>query len=163
EQLAWLARRGTVQDFPARATVFAEGEPAEGFFMLLSGTLALSRRVQQDDVETNRTDQRGVYMGATQAYLPEDPAVPRTYTASMRGKLGMLADGRIAPEQLRSLTQLVESMIERAAKAPELTALQTSDREDELGEWLDAHHVRAGWDLAPVFVAGGIDVECLEE
>ena len=23
--------------------------------------------------------------------------------------------------------------------------------------------MRAGWDLAPVFVAGGIDVECLEE
>src|SRR4029450_5781631 len=37
----------------------------------------------QDDVETVRTDQRGVYMGATQAYLPEDRAVARTYLATM--------------------------------------------------------------------------------
>jgi len=29
EQLGWLAEKGSVQSFPAGATVFAEGDPAE--------------------------------------------------------------------------------------------------------------------------------------
>jgi len=82
EQLDWLAGLGEVREYPTGTTVFAEGEPAEFFFVLLSGTLSLSRRVQQDDVETVRTDQRGVYMGAVQAYLRDD--APKTYTATMR-------------------------------------------------------------------------------
>src|SRR6266511_505028 len=83
EQLGWLARHGTEQSYPAGATVFAEGDPAESFFVLLSGTLALSRKVHQDDLETVRTDQRGVYMGATQAYI-RGGDVPNTYMATMR-------------------------------------------------------------------------------
>ena len=249
DQLTWLAERGTVQTYPAGATVFAEGAPAEAFFVLLSGTLALSRRVQQDEVETIRTDQRGVYMGATQAYLRDDPGVPRTYLATMRAisecqffvlpaadfgtvvrewfpmamhlleglffgmlrshmvvserqrlaalgsltsglmhelnnpaaatvrataalrervagmrhKLAMLADGRIEAEQLRALTHVVEPIIERAAKAPELTPVQAADLEDELTDWLDEHQVAAAWDLAPIFAAGGLDRACLDE
>jgi signal transduction histidine kinase len=247
DQLGRLAAMGTVRAYPAGATVFAEGEPADDFFVLLSGTLALSRRVQGDEVETSRSDQRGIYMGATRAYLRDESTT--TYAASMRAisdaeffvlpadgygavirewfpmaihlleglffgmrasqaivgerqrlsalgsltaglmhelnnpaaatvrataalrervagmrhKLGMIADGRIDPAQLSKLTQLQESAIERAAKAPDLTAMQTTDAEDELGEWLDRHGVTDGWDLAPVFVAGGLDVECLEE
>jgi signal transduction histidine kinase len=249
EQLDWLAAHGSERTFPAGVTVFAEGDPAELFVVLLSGTLALSRRVRDDDVETVRTDQRGVYMGATQAYLRDDPAVVRAYTASMRAvsdctffvlpaedfgtmirewfpmamhlleglffgmrtnqaligerqrlaalgsltsglmhelnnpaaatvrataalrervagmrhKLGMLADGRIPPEQLRALTQLVEPIIERAAKAPELTPVQAGDREDALGDWMDEHGATGGWDLAPLLVTGGLDVDCLDE
>ena len=83
DKLAWLAGQGRVQEYPAGATVFAEGDPAECFYVLLSGTLALSRRVQQDDIETVRTDQRGVYMGATQAYLKDDDT-HRKYPATMR-------------------------------------------------------------------------------
>jgi len=249
EQLAWLARQGTVHEYPAGGTVFAEGDPAEYFYVLLSGTLSLSRRVGQDDVETVRTDQRGVYMGATQAYIRDEAGLERKYMASMRAvsdcrfyvltagdfgnmmrdwfpmaihlleglvfgmrntqavigerqrlaalgsltsglmhelnnpaaatvrataalrdrvgmmrrKLGMLASGKIPAEQLRALTQLVEPIIERAAKAPEMTPMETSDREDELSGWLDAHEVTGGWDLAAVFAGGGLDLACLEE
>jgi signal transduction histidine kinase len=248
-QLAWLAEKGTVREYPARSTVFAEGDPAEYLFVLLSGTLTLSQHVHQDDVETVRTDQRGVYMGAVQAYLRDDAAAGAKYRASMRAitdcaffvltaedfaemvrewfpmalhlleglffgmrnnqavigerqrlaslgsltsglmhelnnpvaatvrataalrervtgmrhKLGMLASGRIPAEQLRALTELVEPILERAAKAPELSPVQTGDREDELADWMDAHGVPDGWNLAPTFVAGGLDVDCLEE
>jgi signal transduction histidine kinase len=247
DQLEWLAGQGSVRSFPAGSTVFAEGDPAEGFFVLLSGTLALSRKVQGDDVETTRTDQRGAYMGATQAYLrdvdggqtylasmraisdceffvlPADAfgtmirdwfpmaihlleglffgmrntqavserqrlsalgsltaglmhelnnpaaatvraaAALRTRVAGMRHKLGMLADGRIDPAQLGKLAQLQEAVIERAVKAPELTAMQASDLEDALADWMDERGVTAGWDLAPVFAAGGVNVDCLAE
>src|SRR5947207_523961 len=62
-------------------------------------------------------------------------AALRERVAGMRQKLGMLADGRIQAEQLRALTQVVEPILEKAAKAPELTPMQASDREDELTGW----------------------------
>jgi signal transduction histidine kinase len=247
DQLAWLASQGGVKEYPAGTTVLAEGDPAEAFFVLLSGTMTLSRRVQQDEVELVRTDQRGVYMGATQAYLRDADAL-RTYTstaraisdctffvlpaadfgttirewfpmaihlleglflgmrnsqalvgererltalgsltaglmhelnnpaaaavrataalrqrvAGMRHKLGMLADGRIPAAQMKALIELQERVIERAAKAPKLTAIEASDREDEVSDWLDRHGATGGWDLAPVLAQGGIDLDCLE-
>src|SRR5688500_10396971 len=83
EQLSWIAEHGCVEHVAAGDLVIAEGEPAEKFFLLLSGTIALTRRVGQDDVQTIRTEQRGVYMGATQAYI-RDEGVERKYMASMR-------------------------------------------------------------------------------
>jgi signal transduction histidine kinase len=248
EQLEWLAEHGCTMRAPAGDYVLREGEPAEKFFVLLSGTISLSRRVGQDEVETTRTEQRGVYMGATQAYLRDD-GVPRNYMASMRAlddseffvleaadfgwlmrtwfpmaihlleglslgmrdrqaavserqrlaalgamsaglmhelnnpaaaasratgalrqrvagmrhKLGMLAAGKLPTAQLDALVELQEEVIERAAKAPALTAMQAADREDELGDWMEGRGVTGGWDLAPVFAQGGLDADCLTE
>src|SRR3954465_9092963 len=83
EQLAWIAEHGCTMHVPAGGLVLREGDPAEQFFVLLSGTIALSRKVGQDDVQTTRTEQRGVYMGATQSYLRDD-GIPRRYMATMR-------------------------------------------------------------------------------
>ena len=83
EQLEWISAHGCTMHMPAGGVVIREGDPAEQFFMLLSGTISLTRKVGQDDIETTRTEQRGVYMGATQAYLRDD-GVPRNYMASMR-------------------------------------------------------------------------------
>jgi signal transduction histidine kinase len=83
EQLEWISNHGCTMHMPAGGLVLREGDPADQFFMLLSGTIALTRKVGQDEVQTVRTEQRGVYMGATQAYLRED-GVPRRYMASMR-------------------------------------------------------------------------------
>ena len=66
----------------SRAWSIAEGDPATCFYVLLEGTLVLSRRVGGDDVEINRTDQRGVYAGACQAYLGD--RVPQVYHNSLR-------------------------------------------------------------------------------
>ena len=83
EQLGWIADHGCTQHVAAGQLVIEEGAPADKFFVLLSGTIALTRRVGQDDVQTTRTEQRGVYMGATQAYI-RDEGVERKYMASMR-------------------------------------------------------------------------------
>jgi signal transduction histidine kinase len=40
--------------------------------------------------------------------------------------------------------------------------MEASDREDEISDWLDDHGVRDGWELAPTFVAAGLDVAWLE-
>ncbi|MGA5304808.1 ATP-binding protein [Nucisporomicrobium flavum] len=248
EQLAWMADHGCTMHAPAGSLVLREGDPAELFVVLLSGTISLSRRVGQDDVQTSRTEQRGVYMGATQAYI-RDEGVERKYMASMRAlddadffvlsaadfgsmmrewfpmaihlleglalgmrstqaaiserqrlvalgalsaglmhelnnpaaaasratgalrqrvagmrhKLGMLAAGKVDPDRLDALVELQEEVIERAAKAPALTAMQAADREDELGDWMDERNVTGGWDLAPVFAQGGLDVQCLDD
>ncbi|MFE4758169.1 ATP-binding protein [Streptomyces mirabilis] len=68
EQLARLCREGRVERFEP-GPVYQEGDPATCFFVLLEGTLVLSRRVGGDDVEINRTSHRGTYMGALQAYM----------------------------------------------------------------------------------------------
>jgi signal transduction histidine kinase len=74
DQLELLAEHGRVRCWPGGAEVFVEGEPATCFFVLLSGAIALSRRIRGDEVEVIRTEQRGVYAGITQAYLVERAA-----------------------------------------------------------------------------------------
>ena len=248
EQLAWIADHGCTMRAPAGSLVVREGDPAEQFFTLLSGTIQLFRTIGGDEVPTSRTEQRGVYMGSTQAYLRDDGVV-RSYMASMRAlddseffvlsaadfgwlmrewfpmaihlleglalgmrdrqavvserqrlaalgalsaglmhelnnpaaaasratgalrqrvagmrhKLAMLAAGKVPPDRLNALVELQEDVIERAAKAPTLTAMQASDREDQLGDWMEEHGVTGAWDIAPVFAQGGIDVDCMVE
>jgi len=62
--------------------LFAEGAPADCFYVLIEGTLVTSRRVGPDDVEVGRTSQRGVYTGAYTAYLGD--RVPQVYQNTVR-------------------------------------------------------------------------------
>jgi signal transduction histidine kinase len=246
DQLDWLIEHGEVVTRKAGETVTAEGDPGTCFYVLLSGTLLLSRNVSGDQVEINRTDHVGSYFGATQAYLSSEraqtaysatvqavtdmrlyqlpaaefgavlndwfpmamhlldglflgmqntqrlvnererllalgslsaglthelnnpaaaavraTAALRERVAGMRHKLAMLANGSIEPQALPDLVKLQEAAVERVAKAPKLGPMEASDAEDELGDWLEAHGVSGGWDLAPTLVAGGLDVEWL--
>jgi len=81
DQLEWLCREGRVEVIPP-GPVYTEGEQAACFYVLLDGTIVLSRRVGADDVEVNRTSDRGVYAGAWQAYLGD--RVPQVYNSSLR-------------------------------------------------------------------------------
>jgi signal transduction histidine kinase len=81
EQLEWLCTEGHIIEVPP-GPVFDEGEPATCFYVLLDGTLTLSRRIGGEDVETTRTDHRGSYAGAWRAFLGDK--VPQVYEASMR-------------------------------------------------------------------------------
>jgi len=69
DQLDWLSERGRVEVRSGGTSVYEEGEDATCFFVLLSGTLSMLRRVEDTEVETVRTNQRGVYSGATQAFV----------------------------------------------------------------------------------------------
>ncbi|MEV4412656.1 ATP-binding protein [Catellatospora sp. NPDC049609] len=79
-QLDWLVEHGRIECIPA-GPIYTEGDEATCFYVLLSGTIALGRLVHGDHVEVSRTDQRGVYAGAMQAYLGE--RVPQRYANSL--------------------------------------------------------------------------------
>jgi signal transduction histidine kinase len=246
-QLDWIRKHSETIEVGSGEIVVAEGEQAGCFYVLLAGTVQMTRVVAGDPVEIVRTDQRGVYFGATQFYLGDQ--VEQTYGASvrtlsecrllalpsrefnevfrrwypmavhllqgmfvgisnsnalvgqrerllalgklsaglthelnnpaaaasraadtlrerlagMRHKLALLAEGRLDRDALKTLTVLQERFVAAGASAPALTALQTGDLEDELADWLDDHDVARAWELAPVFVAGGLRVADLED
>jgi signal transduction histidine kinase len=83
DQLDWLVEHARVEEQPAGTVVSAEGDDATCFYVLLSGEIVLSRNVGGDQVDINRTDYRGSYFGATQAYIDPERAQQK-YAASVR-------------------------------------------------------------------------------
>ena len=246
EQAAHIEEHGRVIRRPAGSDVYTEGDPAECFFVVLAGEVAMLRKIHGDEIEVSRTDRVGVYGGATQAYMENleqvypnsmravsdvellvlpaqvladamkrwfpmamhlldglfiamqktqtvvgererllalgalsaglthelnNPAAAvvrataalRDRITAMRNKLAMIADGRLDGRRLRRLVGLQETAVAWVATAPELSPLQASDAEETLGEWLEEHGIAGGWDLAPTLVAGGVEVEWLEQ
>ena len=246
EQRTWICEHGRLERFEV-GPVFVEGEPAESFFVLVDGEIVMSRRVGPDDVEINRSSQRGVYMGATQSFVqsPEvqdynssvrasrpsvlfvmaaadvatmmrswfpmavhmleglfigmrntqqrvaererllalgslsaglthelnNPAAAavratnslRDRVAHMRHKLEFIASGKMEPATIAALIKFQESAAERVAKAPTLGPVEAGDREDAIADWFDDHDLAHGYDVAPTFVAGGLDLDWLEQ
>ncbi len=246
EQLGRLCSAGRVEMFEP-GPVYTEGDPATCFYVMVEGTVVLSRRVGGDDVEVNRTSQRGVYSGAWQAYLGD--RVPQVYNSSMRvteptrffvlpaetfaevirewfpmalhlleglffgqkstelavnqrerllalgslsaglthelnnpaaaavratatlrervgkmrHKLAIIAQGSYSPEVMANLIDIQERTAERVAKAPTLSPLEASDREDAVTDWLDDHDIQDGWRIAPAFVQAGLDEDWLDQ
>jgi signal transduction histidine kinase len=87
----------------------------------------------------------------------------RERVAGMRRKLAMMAGGTWDRGQLELLIPLQERAVEMVAKAPELGPLEAADREDELADWFDAHGLSGGGEMAPTFVAAGIDTGWLDQ
>jgi signal transduction histidine kinase len=82
----------------------------------------------------------------------------------MRHKLAMVAEAKFTPEALRVLVSIQDEVAEQVAKSKdvELSALETSDREDQIGEWLEDRGIAAAWEYAPTFVEAGLDTDWLE-
>ena len=246
EKLSWLSERGYCESRAQGTAVYIEGEPATCFFVLLSGTVSMHRQVEGTDLETTRTEQRGVYAGATAAYLAEErqtypssllavtdcefwvidaksfgdkvrewfpmamhmleglfvgmrasqviigqrerllslgrlsaglthelnnpasaavraTAALRERVSKMRRKLAHLATSDVDPKALVALTDLQEAAVEKMAKAEQLSPMQVSEAEDEIGDWLDDHGIADAWDLAPALVASGVNTDWLDE
>ena len=248
DQLAWLAERGRVVEYPAGGTIHAEGAPASCFFVLLSGTIAMLSRVQGGEIELFRSDYRGSYTGAFDAYLSERgvpqlyPGTARAITDSrlfelpaadwghavkewfpmaahllagsqiqgyaardtvarherlvalgtvtaglthelnnpvtavvratarlrdmmteMREKVGTMVRSQLPADKLEAIADLAGRALEQRRQAPALSPMETSDREDEMADWLEDHGVASAWDVAPTLVAAGVGVDWLEE
>src|SRR6516164_8576291 len=89
-------------------------------------------------------------------------AALRERVAGMRHKLGMIASGKWDRTTLVTLIRLQEEAADRVPKAQALTPLEAADREDAITDWLDEHGCQEGWQLAPTFVAAGLDTDWLD-
>jgi signal transduction histidine kinase len=86
----------------------------------------------------------------------------RDRLGTLRDRLAAIASGPHDGTMLAELLRLQGAAAEQAAAAPALGPLETSDREDELSDWLDEHEVSEGWELAPTFVQAGISAQWLD-
>jgi signal transduction histidine kinase len=123
--------------------------------------------------QTLSTRERLVALGTVTAGLTHELNNPATAaaraTATLAERLGglwdelaALAGGGLDGGRLAELAALVrEAAGGRAGQAP-LSPLEASDREDELGGWLEEHGVAGPWELAPPLVAAGVDSGWLE-
>ncbi len=83
--------------------------------------------------------------------------------AGLWDQLAVLTHGELATGQLAGLVDLVRQALGRRAELAPLSPLQASDREDELGGWLEEHGVAGAWDLTSPLVAAGVDAGRLEQ
>ena len=123
--------------------------------------------------QTVSTRERLVALGTVTAGLthelnnPATAAARATATLSERlaglwEELAGLAGSGLDADGLAALAGLVRQASDgRAGQAP-LSPLEASDREDELGGWLEEHGVARAWELAPPLVAAGVDTGWLE-
>jgi signal transduction histidine kinase len=123
--------------------------------------------------QTLSTRERLVALGTVTAGLTHELNNPATATAraaatlaerleGLWDELAALAGGGLADGQLAELIGLVRQAVAgRAGQAP-LSPLEASDREDELGGWLEEHGVPGAWELAPPLVAAGVGTGWLE-
>jgi signal transduction histidine kinase len=246
DQLAWLHERARVVEYKPGAVIHQEGTTSTCFFVLLTGQLAMSRRIQGGEIELFRSDYRGSYTGAFTAYLADNapkvylstaravthtrflelPAVEfgqairdwfpmaahlldgagtqgqaasetierherllalgsvtaglthelnnpvaavmratstlRERLAGLRTAIGRLARAGLTQAELQAIADLAGRVLDDRDDVPGLSALQISDREDELANWLDDHEVVTDWDMAPTLVAAGVSLGWLE-
>src|SRR6478735_4157191 len=122
---------------------------------LLEGLFLGTRRAQDMIVQRERL----LALGSLSAGLTHElnnPAAAavratsalRERVAGMRHKLAYLAKKDIDPTLLEKLIDVQEALVKQVAAAPKLTAMQQSDREDEVGDWFEDHGIDQGWDLA---------------
>jgi signal transduction histidine kinase len=114
EQLDWLSSQGYVKRWSAGDTVYAEGDAATCFFVLLEGTLSMHRQVENTEVETVRTNQRGVYSGATQAFLHSDEPY-RTSVRSVTDTTFWVIDAEPFGDAIRAWFPMAMHMLEGLA------------------------------------------------
>ncbi|MEU0093547.1 ATP-binding protein [Kribbella sp. NPDC006257] len=81
EQLGWLSREGHVEAVDD-GIVFSEGDEATCCYLLLTGGIRMCKLSHGEEVEINRSTQRGVYAGAVTAFLGADER--KNYNATMR-------------------------------------------------------------------------------
>jgi signal transduction histidine kinase/predicted CoA-binding protein len=68
----------------------------------------------------------------------------------------------LSEAQESRLAELDELALQRARQPVNLGALDRSDREEQIEDWLAGHEIEAGWDLAPTLVRLGYQEEQLQ-
>ncbi len=88
-------------------------------------------------------------------------ALLKEQVAALEPLAQRLASRPWSPAEVALLRQLGAVTGKSDQVTRDLDALARSDREDDVGRWLDAHGVARAWELAPVLVDRGVNVEML--
>jgi signal transduction histidine kinase len=136
---------------------------------LLEGLMFGTKSAQEAIGQRERLLALGSLSAGLTHELNNPAAAAARATGALRDRLGTLRDrlagiaaGPHDGTMLAELLRLQGEAAQQAASAPALSPLETSDREDELSDWLDEHDVTNGWELAPTFVQAGISSQWLE-
>jgi signal transduction histidine kinase len=111
-QLDWLSEHGRVEQRDQGSPVFSEGEPATCFFVLLSGTISMHRRVENTEVEISRTNQVGVYAGATQAFAATEATVYLNTVRAVTAARFWVIDADVFGERIRTWFPMAMHLLE---------------------------------------------------
>lgn len=96
--------------------------------------------------------------GATRAANDLIETLKELRAADMR-----LCSHDLTAKQQASIDAFESRAIDRTATTRPLNALDQSDREDEVSEWLESHGVSEPWKLSANLVEAGIDTEALDQ
>jgi signal transduction histidine kinase len=83
--------------------------------------------------------------------------------AEMRDKLGLLIRSDLPADKLEAVADLAARALASSRHAPSLSAIEVSDREDEVTDWLLDHGIADPWEIAPTLVGAGLGIDWLEE
>lgn len=87
----------------------------------------------------------------------------RESVSRMRRRLATVAATGMAQASLHALTDMDDEARRVCASVRhEASALEVSDREERLTEWLDQHGVGESWDCAATFAEAGLDADWLQ-
>lgn len=154
--------------------------PSEALGRLLDEWLPMAKHLLDGYVHTLefievavRERGRLISLGTLAAGLTHElnnPAAAARHTATdlraVMGRLEMLigrvATGELTPAQVQVTLDLQSEAVSRSAVAPRLSPIETGRLEEEVALWLEAHDVANPWDVAPSFVAAGLDGPWLE-
>lgn len=73
-----------------------------------------------------------------------------------------LSQLNLSAEQISAITGLLNTLVARGNHATPLNALEQSDLEEALSQWLDERGIDNAWDLAPALAQGHTQVDDLE-
>jgi signal transduction histidine kinase len=132
---------------------------------------ALSWRIQTTEALARQREKMSALgvLSAGLAHELNNPAAAARRAASQLNQSLSLAEPLLvrlskllSDEQFKELFKIRAEAAKKLHSADSLDALTKSDREDELGSWLDDRGVEDSWMIAPTLVTAGVDLDMLE-
>jgi signal transduction histidine kinase len=141
--------------------------PADAFEVLLQDPRVVRRMFRtvtsrlRSIENTLRHEERMAALGRMAAQLMHELNNPAAAVSRSTQELTRVQENLGEAAQGLAKAIFTEGILDLPSQAPELSALERSDRENEVADWLEENGVENPWDLAPGLVEAGWDTEYL--